>query len=450
MNLKALSPIACVLCLTASSVAEEPVRLREVASAGSQYHVSTRVEINGSLSLPADKDKQAPKPLTIKGESSIDYDERILSVATDRQVEKTLRIYSRIDFQRKVGEQEQQSTIRPAVRRLVVLRNNNVEVPFSPDGPLMWHEIDLVRTDVFTPALVGMLPDRAVKIGDRWTAATPAIQELTDMEKINEGKIECRLEEIITTEKDKSRRARISFSGTVGGTNEDGPNRQQLDGFFYFDLDQDYISYITLDGTSSMLNKQGDVMGTIKGRFVLTRLPLRQSRDLSDDALKGLAVEPTDELTRMLFEDTDLGVRFLYPRRWRIAHADGNRIDLDGADGNGLRLVVEPLRNLPTAAQFLDDTRRWLNDQKAKILRTEQPRRLQTPPDELESFALEAEIKDQQLRLDYYVARQKSGGATLSARLLPTKQLGDVQKEVEGIARSLVILKEIKERKPEK
>ena len=51
-----------------------------------------------------------------------------------------------------------------------------------------------MRTDVFAPALVGLLPADAVRVGDRWSAAEVAVQELTDLEKIEEGKLECRLE----------------------------------------------------------------------------------------------------------------------------------------------------------------------------------------------------------------------------------------------------------------
>src|SRR5207302_7186095 len=134
------------------------------------------------------------------GKSAIEYDERVLTADTDGQVQKTFRIYRRIDFQRKVGERQQESTIRPGIRRLVVIRHENAEVPFSPDGPLTWGEIDLVRTDVFTPALLGLLPDQAVRRGDRWNATTAAVQELTDLERIEEGGVECRLEEVATLE----------------------------------------------------------------------------------------------------------------------------------------------------------------------------------------------------------------------------------------------------------
>ena len=63
-----------------------------------------------------------------------------------------------IDLDRTVGDKPQEATLRPSVRRLVILRTGHREVPFSPDGPLTWAEIDLVRTDVFTPAWLRCSP----------------------------------------------------------------------------------------------------------------------------------------------------------------------------------------------------------------------------------------------------------------------------------------------------
>src|SRR5207253_1999102 len=142
--------------------------------------------LSGSLTLPGEKG-QAARSLAIAGKSAIEYDERILSQAADGKVKKTLRMYGRMDFERKVGDQLQQNSLRPEVRRLVILRHNHVEVPFAPAGPLTWGEIDLVRTDVFTPALAGLLPERAVQPGATWQAGLYAVQELTDLERVDEG-----------------------------------------------------------------------------------------------------------------------------------------------------------------------------------------------------------------------------------------------------------------------
>src|SRR5947209_2445678 len=118
--------------LCSGALAGEPIRLHEMFSSGYQYHARCRVEVSGNLNLPAEKPGQAARPLTVTGSSAIEYDERILATDADGRVQKTMRIYRQIDFQRKVGEQLQESTVRPGVRRLVVLRDHNLKVPFSP------------------------------------------------------------------------------------------------------------------------------------------------------------------------------------------------------------------------------------------------------------------------------------------------------------------------------
>jgi hypothetical protein len=416
--------------------ADEPVRLQEKFTAGYQYHVSSRVELSGSLTLSAEKDKPAPKPLTVTGSSAIDYDERVLTVESDGRVRKTVRVYRRIDLQRKVGDQPQENTLRAAVRRLVLLRNQNVEVPFSPDGPLTWNEIDLVRTDVFTPALAGLLPDQAVRLNDRWTAAVAAIQELTDMEKVEEGRVECQLEQFTTIE--NRRHARIALAGTVRGVNEDGPNKQQLDGYYFFDLKSNHLSYLSLEGMHILLDKDGKDVGKVKGRFVLTRQANQRSKDLTDEALKGVVLEPNADNTLLLFDNPDVGVSFLYPRRWRVAGVGGGQVMLDSADGSGLVLTQEPLGRVPTAAQFLAESQEWLQKQKAKVLGIARPRQLRGKPQEVEHFAIEVEMGGKRALLDYYVLRQAAGGATLAARLLPD-DLANLRKEVERLARSVAI-----------
>ncbi|HEY7330968.1 MAG TPA: hypothetical protein VH592_25245 [Gemmataceae bacterium] len=421
-----------------SLAAEGPIQLRERFSAGYEYHVSTRVDLTGTLTLPPEKGQPAPKPLSVRGNSAIEYDERILELGQDGQVRKTVRLCRRTDFRRTVGDRPQENSLRPEVRRLVLLRYQNKEVPFSPDGPLMWGEIDLIRTDVFTPALAGMLAAHPVNVGDRWSATQAAIQELTDLERIDEGSLVCRLEQIANIE--KRRHARVSFRGTLRGTNEDGPNRQELEGYFFFDLESNHLSYLYLQGKHFLLDKDGKDVGRIEGRFVLTCQVNTRAPDLSEAALKGVVTEPNADNTLLLYDNAELGVRFLYPRRWHIASVRGPQVALDSADGSGLLLTLEPLTRAPTGARFLAESRDWLNKQQARLSRIEQPRTVRASP-VLEQFALEGEMGKQKFVMDYYVTRQNNGGATLAARLLPD-DLAALRKEVERIALSVAITRE--------
>jgi hypothetical protein len=431
-------------------VADERVQLRERFAAGYQYHVSMRTELSGTLDVPpsapaasakpGSENAVSPKPLAVTGNSSIEYDERVVTVDADGGVQRTARIYRQVDFQRQVGGRPQQNTIRPEVRRLVLQRLEHIEVPFSPDGPLTWGEIDLVRTDVFTPALTGLFPKESVAIGARWTATNAAIQELTDLERIEEGKVECRLDQVAQIE--KRRHARVSFAGTVRGVNEDGPNRQQLEGYCFFDLESNHLSYLSLKGISFMLDRDGKTMGRIEGRFVLTRQAPHQCRQLGDAALKGMTLEPTEDNTLLLYDNPELGLRFLYPRRWRVASAQGRQLTLDEGKGSGLLITLEPAERTPTGLQFLTEVRDWLRSQKARELRVDPVRRVAGVAHELEHFAFDAELRNERVALDYYVTRQRDGGATLAARLSAGDQAG-LQKDLERIARSLTVTRRI-------
>jgi hypothetical protein len=429
--------LACLACPN-SLFAEDAIALRERFPVGYEYHVRTRVDLSGTLKVPPEKDKPAPKPMSLRGSSAVEYDERILDVAQDGQVRKTVRLCRRTDFRRTVGERAQENALRPAVRRLILLRLQNKEVPFSPDGPLTWGEIDLIRTDVFTPALTGLLPDHPVRRDERWTATRESVQELTDLERIDEGSLECRLEQLTTIE--KRRHARVAFRGTIRGANEDGPNRQELEGYFFFDLESNHLSYLYLNGKHVMLDKDGKEVGRIEGRFVLTRQANTRAAQLSEASLRGVVTEPNADNTLLLYDNAELGVRFLYPRRWHVASVRGSQVALDSADGAGLLLTLDPLSRAPTGARFLAESQDWLVKQQAKVLRVDRPRSLRPSPI-LEHFALEAEMNKQKIVMDYYVTRQNNGGATLAARL-PPRDLAALQKEVERIARSVVVTRE--------
>jgi hypothetical protein len=425
---------AC-LALTPAARSEDAVRLAEAFRPGYLYRVSVRVDLSGSLLPPAGKGQPSAKPLTLSGDSAIEYDERVLTVDKDGAVQKTIRLCRRTDFRRTIGGTAQQSTLRPEVRRLVILRRDNTEVPFSPDNALTWGEIDLVRTDVFTPALAGLLPDRPVRPGDRWTATDGAVRELTDLERVDEGKVDCQLEQL--TIGDGRRQARVALTGTVRGVNEDGPNRQVLEGYFEFDLESNHLRYLYLKGVHAMLDKAGHEVGRVEGRFVLTSQVNTSCPELSDDGLKGVVLEPDADNTRLLYNNPDLGLRFLYPRRWRVAGVRGTQVTLDGADGNGLLLTVDPPARTPTGAQFLAESRDWLVRQRARLLREERVRLLRGEPP-LEGFGLEAELGGQRFLMDYYVTRQAAGGATLAARLVPADQ-AEARREAERLARSVVL-----------
>jgi hypothetical protein len=195
--------ILTVLVLLGATIAlraDEPIPLQEKFPGDYQYHVRVHVDLSGSLQVPGEKDKPV-KRLDVTGDSVIEYDERVLGLTKDGEVNKTARMFRDVKLQRTVGDRKQEASIRNEVKRMVLLRRENMKVPFSPDGALTWGEIDLVRTDVFTPALKGLLPQQPVRPGDKWKASRAAVQALTDMLSIDEGELECTFDVVQQLEK---------------------------------------------------------------------------------------------------------------------------------------------------------------------------------------------------------------------------------------------------------
>lgn len=438
-------PALLILGLLNSATAQEAIRFAEEFRPGHTYKAEVQVKLSGRISLPSQEKGKPPPVVTLSGTSKVVYDERILLPDAPNTV-KAVRAYREVDFHRVTGTLKQDAGLRPSVRRLVMIKDGPRKAPFSPDGPLTWGEIDVIRTDVFNPAAVpGLLPGGAVRPGQSWRVSAAAVAELTDMEKVDEG--ELTVEFLGVTTVDGKRLAKLKLAGTVRGVNEDGPNRQKLDGTAYFDLGANLLTYLSLRGTHELINGQtGQIDGIIEGQFTMTRSPVAVPADLSDASLRGLDLTPGAENTLLLYDSPDLGVRLLHPRSWRVDAAQGRQLTLvRGQTGAGMLLTVEPPGRVPTADAYLKETTQFLQKEKAQITAADRPKRVRGEPGQLDTFALEATFGTERVRLEYAVLRQTEGGVTIAVRL-PAAAAGELRAEVDRIIRSLSVTKKIEEK----
>ena len=429
--------------ITGKIGAQEMVKLSESFPTGTAVKVDVIVRLNGRLSVPAEKGKD-PQLMSISGSSRVIYEERVLPTDESASL-KTVRSYRDVNFQRTLGTSKQEAGIRQSVRRMVVIKSENRRAPFSPDGPLTWGEIDVVRTDVFIPvAIPGLLPTTEVRKGQSWKASAAAVSELTDMEKVESGDITVEFEGV--TEIEKKRCARLKISGIVRGVNEDGPNQQKLEGNAFFDLDANLLSYLSLRGTHELLDGKGQTVGRIEGQFTMTRSRLdKLPPDLSDASLKDLDLKPTLENTLLLFDNPDLGIRFLYPRGWRVGVVQGRQVAIDHARGAGVFITVEPTSKTPTAEEYQKEVSEFLQKQKkATITGINKPVQVRAGPT-LDRFGFDAAFGTDKVRMECAVLKQTDGGITAAATI-PAADAEALKLEVERIIRSMSVTKKIEEK----
>lgn len=439
------TPVVIALVLANPVWSQEAIRFAEDFRPDHTYKVDVQVRLSGRIAVPAQEKGKPPQVLTLSGASKVVYDERILPPDAANTL-KAARAYREVDFRRTTGPLTQDAGIRPSVRRMILIKNGPKKAPFSPDGPLTWGEIDVVRTDVLSPAAIpGLLPRGPVKPGQTWRADATTVTELTDMEKVDEGDLT--VEFLGVTVVDGKRLAKLRIGGTLRGVNEDGPSRQKIDGTAYFDLGASLLTYFSIRGTKELINGQtGQIDGIIEGQFTLTRSAVAPPADLSDASLRGLDVRPGPENTLLLYDDPALGVRFLYPRSWRVDAAQGRQLTLvRGQTGAGMLITVEPSSRVPTADDYLRETTQFLQKEKAQVTAAGRPTPIRTDPVRLDTFALEATFGAERVRLEYAVLKQTDGGVTVAARL-PAAIAAELRPEVERIVRSLSVTKKIEEK----
>ena len=430
--------LAALLGFAPFAPAQDAVRLVEKFDAAAPYRVELKVTMAGKLAIPGGKDQPATT-VALDGSSTVSYDERPLA-SDEPKTEKVIRAYRAMETKRTLGDKEQVATIREPVRRMVVLRSEKgKKAPFSPDGPLLWSEIDAVKHDLFTPVLVaGLLPIGEVKPGAKWTATTGAIAELTDLDTVDEGGFAVEFVSIVTLNNRKL--AKLSLTGTVRGTSEDGPTRQKIDGTAYFDLDAARLTYLKVNGVHEMLGGDGKAIGRIDGTFTMTRSASAQSDDISEAKLAGKDLKPTDENSLLLYDNADLGLKFLYPRRWRVGVLQGRQLTLEEPRGGGILLTVEATNRLPTVEKYQDEVKAFLAKQQAKIAPMAAPARTAEKPTRIDRFGIDAELKTGKARLEYAIASGPNGGVMLAARL-PAEEAAELKGDLERILKSLDVTK---------
>jgi hypothetical protein len=280
--------------------------------------------------------------------------------------------------------------------------------------------VDLLQPEPFLPALQGMLPPKASKIGDEWQASAAAASELTLVDPIQSGGLQCVFKEVKST--NDGTVARIVFSGTLMGPTDQGPTRSTIEGHLLFDLDQQLISYLLMNGRSEILDATtGRVVGNLEGRYEVTRRPAIDDPRLADSALKGVVLKPTRDSTALLFDGSAMGIQFLYPRNWEVTSVMKNAVEFDEATGGNMRLSIDS-SPAPTADKLRADLVSWLKQQKATIKETDDiATQAITDSMSAERFSVRAEHQQKDKEWTYLIIRDGDRSVSIASNLIQEK-----------------------------
>jgi hypothetical protein len=379
----------------AGGVDPAAITLREAKRNGASTRVQTELKAKGLYrpGLPpgdASALGKMPKPLQVEIETRFVFNERLVaidpagtvgSVSIDhvsgadqpgnreaqRAVRHVIQAASAINGEVRLTS----ALIRPEVRLLVAERRNGdgSVVVVSPAGPLTWYELELLQ-GLGDPLLLGdLLPDRPVRIGDRWRVRDAGAQALSEYDSLTSNKLEATLESA------DAPKARIRLKGQIQGSARGGVGKMSCEGFLTFDLNAALVDHLDLNRVESRQAGPVEAGLDLKSTLTVTRQPAEPPPELSDRALAGIPLEITPERELLRLSTPSGKAILLHDRHWHMFWEDPKLIVLKRLNGGQViaqcNLMVGPdagKGHHQDPTQFRDDIRRALKQRFVQFL----------------------------------------------------------------------------------
>jgi hypothetical protein len=286
--------------------------LAEKPQAGDCFRIHLDMTVAGEMRV-----SKEGKPITLKLSASAvqDFPERVLAIDSHGAIQKSARIYEASKATITVGADQSKRVLRDDRRLMVAQQYQGQTLVYSPAGPLTREELELTSEHIDTLLLPGLLPGKAVTIGETWKIPNDVAQALCNFEGLTNQDLTGKLEEV------HDNKARVTLVGTTNGIDLGALVKLNVTGTYSFDLRTHRI--VSLEWKQKDERGQGPASPatTVESLTVLTRTPIEQPANLSDVALISVpdGIDPPATLVQLIYHN-DHKTRFdlLYARDWQI------------------------------------------------------------------------------------------------------------------------------------
>jgi hypothetical protein len=281
------------------------VDLTEKVAPGDVARYTLELELKGNLIVTGEKGKQ---PIRLEARAKHVFADRVMAV-TDNMASTSARYYQEASATAVLAS-EKTSRSLPSDRRLIVARRNpDGMVCYAAAGALTRDELDLV-TEHFNPrSLPGLLPGKAVNVGDTWSITDVG----TGAACLLDGVIKTTLVGKLTGVKDGV--ATFTVEGTAEGIETGAKTSLAVSATGRFDLAAGCVTELVWKQQDERQQGAVNPASLVEATMTLRRQPLAmRPTELSDEAVAML------EDATVPARATDL--RQTEPRgRYHIVHA---------------------------------------------------------------------------------------------------------------------------------
>jgi hypothetical protein len=270
---------ALLLLAGAPLASAQTYPLTETVKPGDCFRVRLEMTLTGAIKVSRDG-KPASLPLTAR--ATHEFPERVLAADDTGLVEKSARVYetasASITFQRDV----ETKSLRKERQLVVAQRPKDEALTYSPSGPLTHEELELVGDHFDTLCVTGLLPGKAVAVGDTWKVNNSAAQALCHFDGLTDQDLVCKLEEV------KDKVARVSVTGPSNGIELGARVQLKVNATYHFDLEAKRLTWLEWKQTDDRDQGPANPALTATTTTTVTRKPIERPDSLADAALSAV------------------------------------------------------------------------------------------------------------------------------------------------------------------
>ena len=303
---RATATLAIALATIAPAFAQ-PVPLVETPTPGECAKYTVESIVTGNLLVTQDGGRQ---PIKLEARARHLFTEQTLTVA-DGLPARSARYYDEADASALVGGDKSNHTLPADRRRVVARRSAEGLLCYSPAGPLTRDELDLINEHFSPQCLPGLLPGKAVAVGETWPISNPTAQSAALFDGLIKNALTGKLIGI------QDGVATFTVTGTTEGIENGGKVALTVTATGKYHLASKRV--VELDWKQTDDREQGPVSpaSKVEARVVLKREVLAQEpKELAEAAT--LPVNPPAGQTHLRYVDANGRYQFTYPRDWHI------------------------------------------------------------------------------------------------------------------------------------
>jgi hypothetical protein len=303
-----LGSVVLVLAVTRTGAAQT-FSLVETPKAGDCFRIYQDMNLSGEIRVTREG---KPAPIKLTATATHDFPERTLTIGPAGLPQKSARVYETAKAIITVGSDHSERTLRSQRQLVVAQRDKEPALLYCPAGPLTREELELTGEHFDTLAITGLLPGKAVKLGDTWPVPNAVAQALCNFEGLTAQDLTCKLESA------ESGVAVVSVRGSASGIDVGALSKQTIQATYRFDLANHRL--VALEWRQKDERDQGPASpaSVVEATTRLTRTAIEQPKCLDDYALISVPEEkPSADLVQLSYRDAKGRFGLLYDRQWQ-------------------------------------------------------------------------------------------------------------------------------------